>query len=382
MERTSHTTHSYLKTAPTPNFHLVSPPFRPLDRFTPFAMEPLPPMQLHPQDKMSIAAATNPPSAGSLLSPPESPETSHVTLTKMQMSDEPLLPEYGASISLETPLFQVGDKHDSLIQKAAAEHARKLPPHSQPKPEEYELFVSTVYKMYQSAPIAWLRQEKGYLSMYKNSGVRKASQMSPSPQQRSMGTPRQRPMTNTSGSGSIPRSVQRPARAPRATLKALQVGHYDRHQWGASPRSDGTPAPRQRLTAPTREDSNFEALPDLTPPLSSLPDHNRALMTDWRGNPLNIENEPHFEKLHASEAKLASTLRLTPAIYLSSKRRIFIEKVRRTRIGKEFRKTDSQKACKIDVNKASKLWTAFEKVGWFDRQYIDPHLDKEINIEA
>jgi hypothetical protein len=112
-----------------------------------------------------------------------------------------------------------------------------------------------------------------------------------------------------------------------------------------------------------------------------LPPHNRALQTDWRGNPLSIENEAHFDKLHPAEAKLASTLRLTPAIYLSSKRRVFIEKVRRTRIGKEFRKTDSQKACKIDVNKASKLWTAFDKVGWFDRRYIEPHLNKDINIE-
>jgi len=97
---------------------------------------------------------------------------------------------------------------------------------------------------------------------------------------------------------------------------------------------------------------------------------------------LSIDSEPHFDLLHPAEAKLASILRLTPAIYLSSKRRIFIEKVKRTQIGKEFRKTDSQKACKIDVNKASKLWTAFDKVGWFDRKFIEPHLNKEINIES
>ena len=40
----------------------------------------------------------------------------------------------------------------------------------------------------------------------------------------------------------------------------------------------------------------------------------------------------------------------------------------------EFRKTDSQKACKIDVNKASKLWSAYEKIGWFDLRFITPHL--------
>ena len=142
-----------------------------------------------------------------------------------------------------------------------------------------------------------------------------------------------------------------------------------------------TPAPRQRLTAPIREDSNFEALPDLTPLLETLPNNNRCLQTDWRGTPLPIENEPHYEKLHPAEAKLASTLRLTPAIYLSSKRRMFIGKVQRTQIGKEFRKTDAQKACKIDVNKASKLWTAFDKVGWLNKRFVEPHLHKDINIE-
>jgi len=40
------------------------------------------------------------------------------------------------------------------------------------------------------------------------------------------------------------------------------------------------------------------------------------------------------------------------------------------RIGKEFRKTDAQQACKIDVNKASKLWTAFDKVGWFKKDFF------------
>lgn len=306
------------------------------------------------------------------------------------MADEPLLPEDGASISLETPLFSVDEKDEPLIRKAAAERSRTAPG-ILPTAEEYCMFTSSAWRLYQSDPQGWLRREKQYMSMYHSAGIHKASSVavkSPLPPLKrsaaaaAAGTPRPRPMP---GAGVPQRPVNRAPRAPRtATPKAIFHDSFGR-QLCTPPRSsaDGTPAPtRQRLTAPTREDSNFEALPDLTPPLSSLPAHNnRVLQTDWRGNPLPIENEPHFALLHPAEAKLASTLRLTPAIYLSSKRRIFIEKVRRTQLGKEFRKTDSQKACKIDVNKASKLWTAFEKVGWFERKWIEPHLDKEITIE-
>jgi hypothetical protein len=49
--------------------------------------------------------------------------------------------------------------------------------------------------------------------------------------------------------------------------------------------------------------------------------------------------------------------------------------VRALRIGKEFRKTDAQQACKIDVNKASKLWTAYDRVGWFDSEHFQQYLE-------
>ena len=42
--------------------------------------------------------------------------------------------------------------------------------------------------------------------------------------------------------------------------------------------------------------------------------------------------------------------------------------------GKDFRKTDAQKACRVDVNKASRLHTAYEKVGWFDRRFVEGFL--------
>ncbi|KAI5787210.1 Homeodomain-like protein [Geopyxis carbonaria] len=293
------------------------------------------------------------------------------------MTDEPLLPVDGGSISLETPLFNVKEKDEPFIQKAVLAEARKSQSVARPSAEEYNVFVSTAWRLCQSNPREWLRNEMRYTStMYRNTsgGIQKPShgkrQLAASPRRAlPAGTHR-------------PQPTSRPARAPRATPKMAAHHHFENGMpTPSSYHGSPTPAPRQRLTAPTREDSNFEALPDLTPPLESLPNNNRCLMTDWRGTPLPIENEPHFEKLHQAEVKLASTLRLTPAIYLSSKRRMFIGKVQRTQIGKEFRKTDAQKACKIDVNKASKLWTAFDKVGWLNKQFVEPHLHKEINIE-
>ena len=78
--------------------------------------------------------------------------------------------------------------------------------------------------------------------------------------------------------------------------------------------------------------------------------------------------------LHEAEINLASTLRLTCATYLCSKRRIFEGRLRAFKNKKEFRKTDAQQACKIDVNKASKLWTAYDKVGWFNKTFLEKFL--------
>jgi hypothetical protein len=94
-------------------------------------------------------------------------------------------------------------------------------------------------------------------------------------------------------------------------------------------------------------------------PLSSLPDNPNSLRVEWRGVPLDLTDHPHI--LDSDEVMLARNLRLDSATYLTSKRRIFIK-----RIGKEFHKTDAQQACKIDVNNASKLCQAFEKVGWLN----------------
>lgn len=112
---------------------------------------------------------------------------------------------------------------------------------------------------------------------------------------------------------------------------------------------------------------SWEKLPDYSPTVSSLPKDNiKALKVEWKGSSLDLSNDPLRNKLHPAELLLAQILRLPCDLYLDSKRRLFLEKVYRLKKGLPFRRTDAQKACRIDVNKASRLFAAYEKVGWLN----------------
>lgn len=119
-----------------------------------------------------------------------------------------------------------------------------------------------------------------------------------------------------------------------------------------------------------------ESIPDYSPdPATTLPKGNqRCLKIEWKGQPMDLKNDANLDKLHPAEALLASTLRLPCNVYLDSKRRLFYEKVKRMRSGMPFRRTDAQKACRIDVNKASRLFAAFEKVGWLNDAHFARHI--------
>ncbi|KAI6251165.1 SWIRM domain-containing protein FUN19 [Erysiphe necator] len=118
-----------------------------------------------------------------------------------------------------------------------------------------------------------------------------------------------------------------------------------------------------------REDKDFLSITDYSPPLSSLPNIVNCLKVEWKGTGINLSSDPLAHLLHPEEIQLASNLRLDCATYLTSKRRIFVSRLEAYKAGKEFRKTDAQQACRIDVNKASKLWQAFDKVGWLDTRW-------------
>lgn len=108
---------------------------------------------------------------------------------------------------------------------------------------------------------------------------------------------------------------------------------------------------------------SWQSLPDYCPSVRTLP-NDRCLKVEWKGSPMDLSKDPLKDHLHPAELALAQILRLPCDLYLDSKRRLFLEKTHRLKQGLPFRRTDAQKACRIDVNKASRLYVAFEKVGW------------------
>ena len=118
-----------------------------------------------------------------------------------------------------------------------------------------------------------------------------------------------------------------------------------------------------------------ENIPDYSPSSALLPQgNNRCLKVEWKGQPMDMKDDSNLDKLHPAEVLLASILRLPCNVYSDSKRRLFYEKVSRLKKGQQFRRTDAQKACRIDVNKASRLFAAFERVGWLEDDLFAKYL--------
>ena len=115
-------------------------------------------------------------------------------------------------------------------------------------------------------------------------------------------------------------------------------------------------------------------LPDYCPPLTTLASSLAQLHVTWRGTPLDLTADPDLRHLHQQEFAVASRLRLSAAAYLTNKRKIFAARVRTLHTGgptAAFGKTAAQNACGIDVNKASQLWEAFDRVGWFGVEHFE-----------
>jgi hypothetical protein len=142
----------------------------------------------------------------------------------------------------------------------------------------------------------------------------------------------------------------------------------------ASPTPASTPRkPRTQTSSNKVHDMNPDQLQDFSPPVSTLP-AGKTLRAEWKGAPMDLSQDPNLHLLHPAEVQLAAVLRLPADIYIDSKKRLFAEKVYRLRQGLPFRRTDSQKACRIDVNKASRLFTAYEKVGWLDDSLFEKYM--------
>ncbi|KAL1642219.1 hypothetical protein SLS58_005559 [Diplodia intermedia] len=302
-------------------------------------------------------------------SPPVSPfdnlhkEDSQCSVEEDTSRDPPLFPAWsGDKIGATTaPLFpSVGTtpEQEALISRHIAE-SRLSNVYDRPTREEYQLAIackSIAVSQWRKNPVQWMRNERATWSMY---GPKKSTQRShlralaPAP----AGVRKTKP------------AAPRLPRAPRVTKRTPKAALLE--SFDAKP-----PTPKAPKVQASRDDVDFHKIPNYAPPLETLPEDGRkALKAEWKGQPLDLSADPDRGELHPSELNVASTLRLTCATYLYNKRRIFQARVRALLRGEDFNKTKAQQACKIDVNKASKLWAAYEKIGWFKPIYFQQHLD-------
>ncbi|MCJ1405812.1 hypothetical protein MMC11_009042 [Xylographa trunciseda] len=384
---------------------LMSPPeAKPLDSFgspNKLPHTPLPAARLSsytPENTLPPMVSVHSPASKTLRvlpSPPVSPWTGHqhqidqktVKETgegknEERLRDPVLYPTIVGGVSTHQPLFPTTPERLAAEELVTKHMSRRRQPFDRtttsPTRDDYLLalsLVSNVGKMYNRNPGAYLKRTREetdeYYSMAKRICARPGMisqttvKIAPAPSHSSRlpkkstiisKPPKMKPFTR----------VRRTPKTPSPLERGLSTPSLDR---------SGTP--ESRIPAMKRpEDVDYNALPDYAPPTSTLPlGNSKSLKTDWASNnPLDLSKDPDRHMLHDAEINLASTLRLTCATYLCSKRRIFEGRLRAFKNKKEFRKTDAQQACKIDVNKASKLWTAYDKVGWFNKIYLEKFL--------
>ncbi|CEJ89573.1 Putative SWIRM domain-containing protein [[Torrubiella] hemipterigena] len=305
------------------------------------------------------------------MSPPVSPYTkpavpavTPVTPATQTVKDPVLYPadESSPPSPPQPPLFARAEieQHQRIVDDhVRARRVSSIFENTQPpRREDYELaltFRSQVMKQYSANRMGWLRKERALLEADRKAGAHRYHAIMPASSKPTSGKPirTHRPTERVSKPQSQPRAPRTSFSAPRPVK-----------------RTSATPEPSRRIVAPNREDKDYNSIPDYCPPVSSLPARSNSLKVDWKGQPIDLSDDPQAGLLHPDEVLLAGNLRLDCATYLTSKRRMFERRLQCLRTGKEFRKTDAQQACKIDVNKASKLWTAFEKVGWLDAEWV------------
>lgn len=255
-------------------------------------------------------------------------------------------------------------------------------------------FSSTIFTTIARDPAAFRRREDAFLDFYQrapassmrsyNNAASAAAAMlkKRAAAASSRAASRRSDDGGYSSNGSVTRSMTSSRARPQRVLPQ-RVREVANAATSAKPRSASpapstpraTPSPKKRVVAPPSSspavpsrvhDTDYAELADYCPSTDTLPASGRPLKAEWKGAPMDLSDDPMLDKLHPAEVYLASCLRLSCDTYLDSKRRLFAEKVHRLKFGLPFRRTDSQKACRIDVNKASRLFSAYEKVGWLE----------------
>lgn len=162
----------------------------------------------------------------------------------------------------------------------------------------------------------------------------------------------------------------------------------------AKPRAKASPAAEEKKSKVSKTqtvDIDYNHIPDYCPPVDILDSKKMSIPSVSNPRPFEDSELHLLSLLHPQEQDLARNLRIGPATYLTTKRRIFVDRlyfyyfekevreeqeaegVRDKLFVKDFKKTHAQYAGKIDVNKSSKLHEAFDSVGWFDRKWCEGH---------
>ncbi|PIA18361.1 hypothetical protein COEREDRAFT_6597 [Coemansia reversa NRRL 1564] len=122
-----------------------------------------------------------------------------------------------------------------------------------------------------------------------------------------------------------------------------------------------TPSPQpQSLPTPAKSPFNSDDLSreifDMRPSVSTC-------SVKWaKAAPMDVSEYPMAEHLSSAERECCSILRLLPEQYLSIKQSLV--RAGRTKPPGSFKKRDAQKLCRVDVNKTSKVFEWFCKLGW------------------
>lgn len=336
--------------------------------------------------KMAQPSAQRPPS------PPISPYTADLTrpadVAHTEGPRDPIVVPDAAPESPVQPLFrEITPRSRETIDNHLRENHSTNPTGNHPTKEQYSLvayFCENMMGHFNKDRQKWLAREKKQLvedNRARQSANALKAQAKPTSPRSQLPSKTLAPRPPGIIAAARPDPIQsttaprHPNRVEKTTASNSRVSRGA--QLKERPSSFAPQASRVRQAAATKEDKDWKAIPDYCPPLTSLKNSEQGkediqLKVEWKGanSALDLSNDPLRHLLHPSELKVASHLRLDCATYLTSKRRIFHRRLVHYHDGKEFRKTHAQNATRIDVNKASKLHTAFEEVGWFRPEWM------------
>lgn len=179
-----------------------------------------------------------------------------------------------------------------------------------------------------------------------------------------------------------PRSRRRTSGPSAASLEPNVEGNRVQKRKRSRTPEDGTPKfTRKAKGAAPPQDNDFTTYDDYTPCTDGLSATAFDAFKGKDGNPKELSSDRHKHLLEPAEIVLAQNLRLTGAQYLTCKRRFFITLVKGLEADPNYKfiKTKAQGSCKIDVNKSSTLFVAWDSVGWFDHSLEFFHERERIN---